>query len=108
MIRPGSRTIGTPGSPANAKRVSGSRSRPTMFVLSRDGSGFTDRISWLEDLDARGKTVVITLDPELEAALSDAARRQGIAPEVLAVNTLRARFLPGTLQPRDERARAPL
>jgi hypothetical protein len=47
--------------------------------------------------------VVITLDPELEAALSDAARRQGIAPEVLAVNILRKRFLAAAeLQPRDE------
>jgi hypothetical protein len=48
--------------------------------------------------------VVITLGPELESALSESARRQGLAPEVLAVNALRERFLgPAlSLQPRDE------
>ena len=47
--------------------------------------------------------MVITLDPELEAALGKLARRQGIAPEALAMNALRERFLtPRTLQPRDE------
>ena len=48
--------------------------------------------------------MVITLGPELEAALNEAASHQGIAPEVLAVDALRKRFL-GTaslLQPRDE------
>ena len=37
--------------------------------------------------------MVITLGPELEAALNEAARRQGVAPEVLALNALRDRFL---------------
>jgi hypothetical protein len=47
--------------------------------------------------------MVITLDPELEAALNESARRQGIAPEVLALKTLRERFLtPALLEPRDE------
>ncbi len=47
--------------------------------------------------------MVITVGPELEAALNEAARRQGIAPEVLAVNTLRERFVAAAeLQPRDE------
>ncbi len=47
--------------------------------------------------------MVITLDPELDAALLEAARRQGIAPETLAINVLRERFLvAATLQPRDE------
>lgn len=47
--------------------------------------------------------MVITLDPELEAALNESARRQGIAPEVLALNILRERFLtPVLLEPRDE------
>jgi hypothetical protein len=48
--------------------------------------------------------MVITLGAELEAALSEAARRQGLAPEVLAVNALRERFLglAPSLQPRDE------
>jgi predicted transcriptional regulator len=47
--------------------------------------------------------MVITLGSELEAALNELARRQGIAPEVLAVDALRERFLPPVaLQPRDE------
>jgi hypothetical protein len=48
--------------------------------------------------------MVITLGPELEAALNEAARRQGIAPEALAVDTLRERFLGAsrTIQPHDE------
>jgi hypothetical protein len=47
--------------------------------------------------------VVITLDPELAATLIELARREGVAPEVLAINALRERFLPAAaLQPRDE------
>ena len=47
--------------------------------------------------------MVITLGPELEATLNETARRQGVAPEVLAVNALRERFLAAAaLQPRDE------
>ncbi len=46
--------------------------------------------------------MVITLDPELEASLNEEARRRGVAPEVLALSTLRARFLSAALQPRDE------
>jgi hypothetical protein len=47
--------------------------------------------------------MVITLDPELDAVLREVARRQGIAPETLALNALRERFVPAaTLQPRDE------
>jgi hypothetical protein len=48
--------------------------------------------------------MVITLEPELEAALIEAASQRGVAPEALAINALRERFL-GTgspLQPRDE------
>jgi hypothetical protein len=48
--------------------------------------------------------MVITLGAELEAALNDLASRRGVAPEVLALNALRERFL-GTaalLQPQDE------
>ncbi len=37
--------------------------------------------------------MVITPDPELESALKEVARRQGIAPEILALNALRERFL---------------
>ena len=48
--------------------------------------------------------MVITLSPELEAALSEAAQRQGVAPEVLALNVLRERLLPrpSVIEPRDE------
>jgi hypothetical protein len=37
--------------------------------------------------------MVITLNPELEAALTESAQRQGVAPVALALNTLRERFL---------------
>jgi hypothetical protein len=37
--------------------------------------------------------MVITVEPELEAALNELANRQGVPPEVLAVNALRERFL---------------
>jgi hypothetical protein len=47
--------------------------------------------------------MVITLDPELEAALNEAARLQGVAPDVLALNVLRKRLLTtAPLQPQDE------
>ncbi|NLX96535.1 MAG: hypothetical protein GXY83_10200 [Rhodopirellula sp.] len=47
--------------------------------------------------------MVITLDPELEAALNELSRRQGVAPEALALSALRERFLlAAVLQPRDE------
>jgi hypothetical protein len=37
--------------------------------------------------------MVITLTRELEAALNEQARRQGVAPEALALEALRDRFL---------------
>jgi hypothetical protein len=42
--------------------------------------------------------------PDLAAALDDLARKQGVTPEVLAVNVLREHFLASTwkVQPRDE------
>jgi plasmid stability protein len=40
--------------------------------------------------------MVITLDPELEAALTERARRQGVSMESLALEALRARFLAPT------------
>jgi hypothetical protein len=47
--------------------------------------------------------MVITLDPELEAALNEVARDKGVAPEVLALNVLRERVLDmAKLLPRDE------
>ena len=45
----------------------------------------------------------------MEAALSEAARRQGVGPEVLAVNALQDRFLAAAaLQPRDDWERSVL
>jgi hypothetical protein len=48
--------------------------------------------------------MVITLGPELEAALNEVARRQGVSPEVLALEALRDRFLARVPvdEPRDE------
>lgn len=52
---------------------------------------------------AVGKAMVITLGPELEAVLSEHARRQGLAAEAVVLNALRERFLGAALpQPRDE------
>jgi hypothetical protein len=38
--------------------------------------------------------MVIKLNPELEVALNESARQQGVAPDVLAISVLRDRFLP--------------
>jgi hypothetical protein len=47
--------------------------------------------------------MVITVGPDLEAALNDLARTQGVTPEALALQALRERFLPPALNPpRDE------
>ncbi len=47
--------------------------------------------------------MVITIGPDLESTLNDLAHKQGLAPEVLALNALRERFLAATpLQARDE------
>ncbi|HKI35537.1 MAG TPA: hypothetical protein VKA46_27015 [Gemmataceae bacterium] len=48
--------------------------------------------------------MTINLTPPLEAALSEEARRRGVAPEVLALDALRDRFLPKAplVEPRDE------
>lgn len=48
--------------------------------------------------------MVITLGPDLEAALDEVAHTQGVAPETLALDALRERFLAAAvrLQPRDE------
>ncbi len=45
--------------------------------------------------------MILTLGPELEIALTDLARRQGVAPEALALAALRDRFL-GPVEPQDE------
>jgi hypothetical protein len=48
--------------------------------------------------------MVIRLNPELEAALNESARQQGVAPDALAISVLRERFLPAppSLAPQDE------
>jgi hypothetical protein len=48
--------------------------------------------------------MVIILTPQLEAVLSEQARRRGMAPEVLALDALRERFLheSDAAEPRDE------
>jgi hypothetical protein len=47
--------------------------------------------------------MVITLDSELEAVVTELARRRGVIPEALVLNALRERFLAAAaLQPRDE------
>jgi hypothetical protein len=48
--------------------------------------------------------MVVKLTPQLEAALSEHARRRGVDPETLALETLRARFLPNVraIEPQDE------
>jgi hypothetical protein len=48
--------------------------------------------------------MIITLGPDLEATLTRLARQQGVAPEVLALDALREKFLAPTspVQPQDE------
>lgn len=47
--------------------------------------------------------MIVTLDPELESAITELARRHGVTPEGLALDALRAKFLAAnSLQPRDE------
>ena len=48
--------------------------------------------------------MMVTLDPQLAAALSEAANRHGVCPEELAIRTLREQFLPRApaIEPRDE------
>jgi hypothetical protein len=64
-----------------------------------------NELGWKGNANARKEaTMVITLGPELEAALNEAASHRGVAPEVLALHALRERFLGTTspLQPQDE------
>lgn len=48
--------------------------------------------------------MVIHLTPQLEAALSEQARRRGVAPEVLALDALQERFLSKAprIEPQDD------
>jgi hypothetical protein len=42
------------------------------------------------------RTMVLTLSPQLESALTEQARKRGVAPEDLAVDVLRRHLLPVT------------
>jgi hypothetical protein len=48
--------------------------------------------------------MTIKLTPQLEAALSEHAKQRGVAPEILALDALRDRFLPNasSIGPQDE------
>lgn len=48
--------------------------------------------------------MVIAVDPDLEARLTEAARKQGVTPEELALGALREKFSNPTppIEPRDE------
>ena len=48
--------------------------------------------------------MVVNLTPQLEAALTEQARRRGVAPEIVALEALRDRFLPKVppVEPRDD------
>jgi hypothetical protein len=48
--------------------------------------------------------MVLILTQQLEAALREQAQRHGVSPEVLAVDTLRERFLPdrSSIEPQDD------
>jgi hypothetical protein len=47
--------------------------------------------------------MTITFDPELEAALREAAQKRGVTPEYLAINTLQWRFMAEEMRkPRDD------
>ena len=48
--------------------------------------------------------MVININPQLEAALNEPARQLGVAPEQLAIDVLRDRFLPkaAPVEPRDD------
>ena len=56
------------------------------------------------DCVLRSEAMVIKLPPHLEAALSEQASRRGVAPESLALDALRERFLPSVppIEPRDD------
>jgi hypothetical protein len=61
------------------------------------------RLKCTREFEVKGIAMVITVGPELEAAINQAARQQGVAPEAVAVNALRERFLAATaIEPRDE------
>jgi hypothetical protein len=46
--------------------------------------------------------MIITLGPDLEAALNTLARKRGVSPETLALDALRERFLVPALRPQSQ------
>jgi hypothetical protein len=52
----------------------------------------------------RGITMTIVLEPDLEAAVREVARRQGVAPEEVALDALRRQLLlrAPVIEPQDE------
>jgi hypothetical protein len=48
----------------------------------------------------KGRTMVLNLTQQLEAAISEQARQRGVTPEALAMEALQRRFLP--IEPQDE------
>lgn len=46
--------------------------------------------------------MVIAVDPDLEARLTEAARKQGVTPEELVIVALREKFPKPPIEPRDE------
>ena len=74
-----------------------------MMIPCRLGEFAETRYHARQITAAEEKAMVVTLGPELETALKEQASRQGIAPELLAVNVLRERLLAAApLEPRDE------
>jgi hypothetical protein len=53
---------------------------------------------------SKGQVMTITLKPDLEAALKEHARQQGVSPETLVVNLLQEKLAPSAppFQPWDE------
>jgi hypothetical protein len=62
--------------------------------------GYNEEKEW----ENQENDMVININPELEAALTALARRDGVSPEALALEALRERFLTptSTNEPRDE------
>jgi hypothetical protein len=57
-----------------------------------------------KDIDILGEAMVITLSPDLEVPLYELARRQGVAPEALALKAIRDCIIALTrkYEPRDD------
>jgi hypothetical protein len=60
------------------------------------------RIEYNAIIIAGEQPMVITLGPDIEAALNQQASLHGVAPEALALSVLRQRFVDSKTLPRDE------